>query len=57
MVRFPVIAGVPTAPPGERLALQQTVSGFTLTDENDTAEQYDTTGRLWTSQDFMDTRS
>ena len=45
-IRFSVINGVITAPPSSSLKLQKTASGYTLSDANDNAEQYDTSGKL-----------
>jgi YD repeat-containing protein len=46
LIRFPVINGVLTPPPGQSFQVQQTGSGFTLTDPNDTVETYNTNGVL-----------
>lgn len=46
VLRFPVINGVVTTPPGSGMKLSQTASGFMLTDANYNVEQYDTAGRL-----------
>jgi RHS repeat-associated protein len=46
IVSFPVSGGTITTPPGIVQKLQQTPSGFTLTDENDAIELYDSTGKL-----------
>lgn len=47
-IRFSVINGVITAPPGSSLKLQQTGSGYALIDANDSVETYGTSGRLLT---------
>jgi RHS repeat-associated protein len=46
LIRFPIINGVPSAPPGSSYQLQQTASGFTVTDPNDAVETYNTSGVL-----------
>jgi YD repeat-containing protein len=46
VTRFTIQDGVVTAPPSINLKLQQTSSGYTLTDASDTVETYDTNGRL-----------
>jgi YD repeat-containing protein len=45
-VSFTVDGSMVNAPPTSGMRLQQTASGFLLTDENDTREQYDASGRL-----------
>jgi YD repeat-containing protein len=46
LVRFTLQNGVIVAPPSINLKLQQTSSGYTLTDANDSVETYDTNGKL-----------
>jgi YD repeat-containing protein len=48
LVSFNLRNGALVAPPGITLQMQQTSSGFTLTDPSDTVEAYDSTGRLLT---------
>jgi YD repeat-containing protein len=45
-LRFPVIGGAIVNPPGYSLRLTLTGSGFTVTDDQDTVEQYDVSGHL-----------
>jgi len=49
LIRFTLLDGVITAPPGIALKLQQTASGYTLTDASDTIETYDSSGMLQTT--------
>jgi YD repeat-containing protein len=46
LISFILQGGSIVAPPGIGLKLQQTSSGYTLTDESDNVEAYDTNGRL-----------
>ncbi len=46
LIRFIVNSGSIVAPPGISLKLQQTSTGFTVTDNSDNIEQYDSNGRL-----------
>jgi RHS repeat-associated protein len=46
VVSFTVAGSTVSAPAGVAMKLQQTVSGFTLTDEVDTVETYDASGKL-----------
>jgi YD repeat-containing protein len=46
VIRFTVQTGLIITPPGTALKLLQTVSGFTLTDDSDNIEVYDSNGRL-----------
>jgi YD repeat-containing protein len=46
VVRFINQGGVLMAPPGNGLKLQQTQTGYSLTDENDTVETYNSQGQL-----------
>jgi YD repeat-containing protein len=48
LVSFNLQNGALAAPPGITLQMQQTSSGFTLTDPSDTVEAYDSTGKLLT---------
>ena len=46
LIRFTVINGVITAPPGTSLQLVRTATGFTVADAADNVEQYDASGKL-----------
>jgi len=46
LIRFTILGGVITAPPGIALKLQETASGYALTDASDTTETYDSNGVL-----------
>jgi len=46
LVSFNLQSGALVAPPGITLQMQQTASGYTLTDPSDTVETYDSTGKL-----------
>jgi YD repeat-containing protein len=48
LVSFNLQSGAVIPPPGITLQMQQTSSGFTLTDPSDTVEAYDSTGKLLT---------
>jgi len=46
LISFTLQGGSIVAPPSIGLKLQQTSSGYTLTDQNDNAETYDANGKL-----------
>ena len=46
ILRFPVIGGTITNPPGVSLRFAVTGSGYTLTDDSDTVETYNSSGTL-----------
>ena len=48
LVSFNLQSGAVVPPPGIALQMQQTASGYTLTDPSDTVEAYDSTGKLLT---------